>query len=383
MDEDNRSEKPRERRQDSRLEAILGTIVEGIITIDEKGIVQTFNAAAEKIFGYRAEEVVGRNVNMLMPEPYRSQHDTYIRNYLTTGEKRIIGIGREVAGRRKNGGIFPMELAVSEARVGGQRIFAGIIRDITDRRRAERERERLIAELEEKNAEMERFAYTVSHDLRTPLSPIIGYAELLREQYGDRLDEAGEEMLREIERQGERMLELIDDLLILARAGYIEPPEEPVDADDVVEGVLAEQGNLHAEGLEVRKGTLPAIHVPRTLLTQVFGNLIGNAVRYAGSDGSPIEIGGERVDNRVRYFVRDHGPGIPDRERTRIFDLFYRGTTGRGRPGSGVGLATVRKIAHAYGGRVWVEETPGGGSTFWVEMLDGAPLCLLPEKGVG
>ena len=127
-------------------------------------------------------------------------------------------------------------------------------------------------------------------------------------------------------------------------------------------------GYISSTGLAVKKESLPALKVPKTLLTQLFDNLIGNAVRYAGSDGGPIEVGCERSEERLRFYVRDHGPGIPEDERSRIFDVFYRSSTGKNIPGTGVGLATVQKIARLYGGKAWMEETPGGGSTFWVEM---------------
>lgn len=360
--------------RDSRLEAILRTVVDGIITINEKGIVQSFNQAAERIFGYPAAEVIGRNVNMLMPEPYHSHHDRYLRNYLETGIPRIIGIGREVVGRRRDGTTFPMDLAVSEARLEGRLVFTGIVRDITERRQAEQERERLIAELQVKSEEMERFTYTVSHDLRTPLTPIIGYAELLREQYAEVLDPAGLDMLGEIEHQGERMLNLMEDLLALARAGHLERPGEAVAVDQVVDDVLLElEGRILAQNILVLKSPCPAVRMPSSLLLQIFANLLGNAVAYAGPDGNPIEIGGDRQADRVRLWVRDHGPGIPPEERSRIFDLFSRGTTGKSKPGTGLGLATVRKAARAYGGDAWVEETPGGGSTFVVEVVDPLP----------
>ncbi|MFA5517168.1 MAG: HAMP domain-containing sensor histidine kinase [Desulfuromonadales bacterium] len=363
---------PRHRR-DSRLEAVLKTVVDGVISIDEQGAVQAFNPAAERIFAYAANEVIGRNISMLMPEPYRSLHDRYLRNYLQTGIPRIIGIGREVVGRRRDGALFPMDLAVSEAFVDDQRIFTGIVRDISERRQAEQERERLIAELEAKNEEMERFTSTVSHDLRSPLAPIIGYAELLREQYAEILGPDGLDLLREIETQGFRMLALIEDLLALSRAGYLERPAEPVAVGEVVAEVLAEMGGRIVENCVVVRGELPPLRVPKTMLAQIFTNLIGNAIDYAGAGGCPIEIAGERDGDMVRLRVADHGPGIPLAERERIFELFFRGTTGRRSPGTGLGLATVRKIAHTFGGHAWVEETPAGGSTFCVELLDAAP----------
>ncbi|HEX8960282.1 MAG TPA: ATP-binding protein [Geobacteraceae bacterium] len=239
---------------------------------------------------------------------------------------------------------------------------------ITGRRRAEKE-------LREANRELDAFVFTVSHDLRSPLTPVIGYTEFLRSHYRNRLlDEQAMNMLGEIERQGRRMLGLLEDLLVLARVGHLERPAEPVDGNEVVRDVmLGMASQLASAVITVKTGALPSLWVPKTLLAQVFDNLIGNAVRYGGAQGCPIEIGGRRRGEVVTIFVRDHGPGIPMEERERVFDLFFRGSTGNKVEGTGVGLATVQKIARLYGGRAWVEETPGGGSTFCVEMTDAPP----------
>jgi signal transduction histidine kinase len=236
---------------------------------------------------------------------------------------------------------------------------------ITERKRAEEE-------LRKTNRELDAFVYTVSHDLRSPLTPVIGYTAFLREHYQDRLDEQAVHILADIDRQAHRMLGLLEDLLALARVGHLECPAEPVDSNEVVrEVVLGLMDRLVTAGMTVERGSLPFIRVPKNFQFQVFDNLIGNAVRYAGRAGEAIEVGGERQGERVMIYVRDHGPGIPEEERDRVFDLFYRGSTGKTVEGTGVGLATVQKIARLYGGRTWAEETPGGGSTFWVEVADG------------
>jgi PAS domain S-box-containing protein len=238
----------------------------------------------------------------------------------------------------------------------------GFIADITDRKEAQ-------VNMEEANRELEAFAYTVSHDLRTPLTPIIGYAQIMKEMYKEFLDEKALGFLSEIETQGDKMLVLMENLLALATVGHLERPAEPVSAGEVVLEVIKNLENRIAEcGVTVTQKPLPAIRVSKSLLTQLFDNLIGNAIRYAGKEDARIEVDGERSGNRVRLLVRDHGPGIPVKERARIFEVFYRGATGKSVSGSGVGLATVKKIAKLYGGRAWVEETPGGGATFCVEM---------------
>src|SRR5882724_8415078 len=164
---------------EERLRAILQTAVEGIITIDERGIVESMNPAAEKTFGWKAAEVIGKNVSTLMPAPYRQEHDGYLHNYATTGHAKIIGIGREVLGQRKDGSVFPMDLAVSEVRLAGRRLFTGFVRDISERKRAELRQAELTQTLAEKNKELETIVYVASHDLRSPLVNIQGFSKEL------------------------------------------------------------------------------------------------------------------------------------------------------------------------------------------------------------
>jgi signal transduction histidine kinase len=236
---------------------------------------------------------------------------------------------------------------------------------ITERRRAEES-------LRETNRELEAFVYTASHDLRSPLTPIIAYTEMLRDEYGDHLDDRAVEFLNEIERQGYRMLSLLEDLLSLARAGHVEPPTAPLDVRQIVLDIIRDQAAAQPAPAIIPPPEPQLVRfIPESSIVQIFTNLIGNARRYAGNGHAPIEVGAWRAGERVFFSVCDHGPGIPADERGRIFETFYRGSTAAGVAGSGIGLATVRKIARAYGGGAWVEETPGGGSTFWVEMVDG------------
>jgi len=221
------------------------------------------------------------------------------------------------------------------------------------------------------NRELDTFAYTVSHDLRTPLTPIIGYADFLNESYRDKLDQQALDSLSEISASGRRMLALMEDLLNLAKIGEVERPANPLNTRDIVQEVVdGLNAQLSQAGAKVIIDELPFVRLPKAFLIQIFDNFIGNASRYGCRPGDVIEVGGERNGKKVRLFVRDHGPGVPPEESQRIFEVFYRGSTGRNIKGTGIGLATVRKIANLYKGRAGVEETPGGGSTFWVEIVD-------------
>ncbi len=239
-----------------------------------------------------------------------------------------------------------------------------------NRKRIEASQDRL----KEVNRELESFVYTVSHDLRSPLTPIIGFAQFLKEQYDSRLDAQAHTCLDEIEKQGEKMLSLLEDLLDLAKVGCLKRPGRPVDTmavyREVIEG-FGEQGG--AKDFTVPPEHLPSVFIPETLLSQVFTNLIGNALRYAGPEGARIEVGGYRKGWTVRIYVLDHGPGIPQQEKEKVFDVFFRGQASKQTAGTGIGLATVQKIARLYSGNAWVEDTPGGGATIWIEFQD-APM---------
>lgn len=348
---------------EERFRSVFTIAAAGMVIISPTGEIQQANPAFCSFIGYSEAELAHLTVEDVThpdDQDMTSLHYGEIfagkRQHLHYEKRYVRKDGQTVWGHASVACVMKTDI---------QALYCiGLVHDITDRKRVEEE-------LREANRELDAFVHTVSHDLRSPLTPIICYAEFLREQYRERLDEQAVGILTEIERQGHRMLGLLEDLLALARVGHLKRPVEPVDSNEVVRDVLSGlSSQLVSAGITVTTGPLPNLRMPKTLLAQVFDNLIGNAVRYAGNDGKPIEVGGERSGDRVRFYVRDHGPGIPPEERSCVFDLFYRGSTGETIDGTGVGLATVQKIARLYGGLAWMDETPGGGSTFWVEVVD-------------
>lgn len=236
------------------------------------------------------------------------------------------------------------------------------------------QRRKTEAELRAANRELDAFVRTVSHDLRSPLTPIIGLPELMLDQMQDQLDDRTKKSLHDIRDQGLRMARILEDLLTFARAGRLIDGVALAKIDDVVQNVLEDLGSrIIAGDCRVELHDFPDVVFPRTALFQIFSNLINNAIKYAGKEGGPIEIGGELEEEAVVLFVRDHGPGIPEELMDKIFDVFYRGSVSQEEPGSGIGLATVLKIAKCMHGEAWVEGTSGGGSTFRVRLQKPEP----------
>jgi len=237
-----------------------------------------------------------------------------------------------------------------------------VCRDITERIETERR-------LYQTNKELDAFVSTVSHDLRSPLTPLIGFADLLANRYSDQLDDIGRISISEIRKTAEKMRNLLEDLLTLSRVEQLKLPEQQIDVTSVANEMLLELADKVLEsGAEVTIAELPALRIPEELIANMFRNLLANAIKYAAGSHPLIEVRGYEFRDRLRYSVIDHGPGIEEDERQTVFEPFFRGRHSRSASGTGIGLATVAKIARVYGGNAWVEETEGGGATFIVDF---------------
>lgn len=355
--------------REAHLRSVLETVPDAMVVIDSKGAIESFSATAQRLFGYTEGEVVGRNVNMLMPSPYREQHDRYLSRYLTTGEKRIIGIGRVVVGRRKDGSTFPMELSVGEMLQAGRHLFTGFIRDLTERQQTQRRMQELQAEL----IHMSRFtamgemASTLAHELNQPLTAVASYLNGSRRLLSsaesvnlpmlrDAVDRAVEQALRagqiirrlrqfvahgESERHVESLSNLVEEASALALVG------------------VKEAGVRVTFDLDPRVGY---VLVDKIQIQQVLLNLMRNAIeamqeverRELTVATSPSE------DSMAELRVTDTGPGISPDIAAQLFQPFV--TTKL--HGMGVGLSISRTIIEAHGGRLWAEPNPGGGTIF-------------------
>ncbi|MEE9297374.1 MAG: PAS domain S-box protein [Phycisphaerae bacterium] len=481
---------------EARMRAIVETAADGIITIDEHGIILSFNRAGERIFGYGEGELMGKSVNVLVPSPDKERHDEHIGRYLRTGEAKIIGLVREVEGQRKDGTIFPMHLAVSEVRLADRRLFTGIVSDLTERKRGEAERVRLATalesagdiimvtdqdgalqyvnpaftritgytraetigrnprilksgkqdeafygelwetllrgevwsgsvinrrkdgtlfdvqqtiapvkdsrgrtinyvsvardvteqkraeqelatttrELKARNAELDAFVFSISHDLKTPLVTLQGYTSALEQDCAEVLSDDAKRYLGHVQEATNKIGTLIEDLLELSRVERVEDLRTSVDVGRVVEDVISEyQAQIGERGVAVTVHSgFPEVVADRSRLREVFDNLVSNAVKFLNNVREPrIEIGHTQEAGEHRFFIRDNGIGMEPEYHQRVFDVFYRLKEVEDPKGTGVGLAIAKRIVERHGGRIWVESEHGQGSTFYFTL----PMC--------
>lgn len=386
---------------EAQTKAILAAAVDAIIIIDAKGTIESLNTATETLFGYAASEMVGQNVKMLMPAPYKAEHDGYLKNYTTTGVKKIIGIGREVVGLRKNGNTFPMDLAVSEVQTGGRRLFTGIVRDITDRKNYERTLQEKNIELEHASRMKSEFLATMSHELRTPLNAIIGFSEALKDGFMGRTTDMQHEYINDIFTSGQHLLSLINDILDLSKveAGMMTLDLEEIDLNSLLSNslsIIREKAGAHRITLELEQPeNLGAILVDVRKTKQILYNLLSNAVKFS-SDGSRIVLRARRVSRNIvgtlvgawpahafplaeseyedflEVCISDTGIGISQADMKKLFLAFSQidSSLARKFEGTGLGLAMVKQLAELHGGTVAVASEEGQGACFaaWLPL---------------
>jgi two-component system sensor kinase FixL len=364
-------------REDSRIryQMVNNTLLDGLIIANEQGTIESYNPGAEQLFGYTATEVLGKNVSVLMPEPHRTHHDAYVRHYLQTGEMRVMGRGREVAGQRKDGSLFPLELSLSEMKVGGRRLFSALLRDISERKAAETKLYTREQALKRSNEELERFAYVASHDLKEPLRKVQAFGDRLALHYQSALDAQGLDYLKRMQNAAERMGSLIDGLLNFSRVSTRGERFQPIDLNQIMAGVLSDLEIRIAEtGAKVEVKSLAKIEADALQMRQIFQNLLGNALKFRKPNVPPVirvksELFEEKMSSgltelKCRIWFSDNGIGFDPQYAERIFGVFQR-LHGRDEyEGTGVGLAICRKIAERHGGSLMATSTQGEGATF-------------------
>jgi two-component system sensor kinase FixL len=355
--------------REAHLQSILDTVPEAMIVIDERGLIQSFSAAAERLFGYKPDEVIGNNIKMMMPSPYRENHDGYIARYLQTGERRIIGIGRVVVGERKDGSTFPMELAVGEMKSNNRRFFTGFIRDLTERQETEARLQELQSELIHisRLTAMGEMASTLAHELNQPLSAITNYLKGSRRLLQGSTDERTgmvQEAMDKAATQAVRAGQIIRRLRDFVARGDTEYRVESVKKLVEEACALALVGAKDL-GVRVKFNFAPGADLAladRVQVQQVLLNIIRNGIEaMQSSDTRELSVSvAPTGDRMIRVSISDSGPGIAPEIADQLFQPFI--TTKL--QGMGVGLSISRTIIEGHGGRIWVESKSGQGATF-------------------
>ncbi len=349
------------RANEVRISTVLNNIADGIITIDEAGIIESFTLAARKIFGYTEEEVKGKNITLLMPAAYKKVHSEGLQRYIKSNQKTIIGTRVEIEGQRKNGEIFPLELSINEMKIGNQRLFSGIARDITKRKRAEKLKN--------------EFVSTVSHELRTPLTSISGSLGLINGGALGDIPPQVKEMLIVANNNTDRLLLLINDILdiqkieagnmmytpcIMEVAPFIEQAVEVNRTD-------AKKFSIHLKIINNQSGI--QINADSGRLMQVLCNLISNAVKFSPA-GSTVELKSIVIDGHINISVTDHGTGIPTSFHHKLFEKFTQADSSNTRKtgSTGLGLSISKAIVEAHKGEMGFSTEEGFGSCFWFKL---------------
>lgn len=366
------------------VETVMDVVLDGLITIDAKGHIQSFNRAAERIFGYSAAEVIGKNVSVLMPKPYAQKHDYYLAKYQKTGERSVIGSVREIEATRKDGTTFPMELGVSQLKTLRGLMFVGTIRDISERKAAEKKIESYIRQLKSSNEELDQFAYIASHDLKEPIRGLANNALFLLEDFAQVLGEDGTKRLDRIRFLCSRMEGLVDSLLYYSRLGRQDLAIDDLDLNEMVEDIkhLTISADPNNQVEVIIPHLLPVLRCDAPRTTELFRNLMSNAVKYNHSEVKTIEIGvtqkrnpfTEKMEEQV-FYVKDNGIGIDPIFFDDVFRIFKRlNEEDDVIRGTGVGLTFVKKIVERHKGHIWIESNVNDGTCFYftLNMMRGA-----------
>jgi len=386
------------------LKAIIENAIDGIITIDERGNIETINPSACKLFQYEPGEVVGKNISILMPQPYKQEHDHYIDRYQTTGKAHIIGIGREVTGLRKDGTQFPFRLGVSNVNFSGRKIYAGFIHDLSREKEAEEKLKEYAAHLEdvveertlslkqsvrelqkakeevsqslEKEKELgqlkSRFVSMASHEFRTPLSAVQLSASLI-DKYAEPLHspQIGKHV-NKIKNAVGNLTTILNDFLSLEKleAGRVEPSYTSFDIVKLAEEITEEMQLMAKQNQNIlyqHTGTTSMVRLDINLLKNCIINLITNAIKYSG-ENSFIEFNTEINESGYSVTIKDNGIGIPESDQKHLFEAFFRAHNTGNIPGTGLGLNIVARYAALMNGRVYFESNVNEGTSFTISF---------------
>jgi PAS domain S-box-containing protein len=359
---------PRE-QADERFRLAVEASPGAMIMADKDGRIQLVNAEAERMLGYERGELIGKPVELLIPNQLRAAHERDRSGFAANPARRAMGKGRDLFAVRKDGSEIAVEIGLNPIATQNRMMVMAAIVDITERKAAEKVLAERVIELQRSNAELEQFAYVASHDLQEPLRMVASYAELLAERYRGKLDDKADKYIGYAVDGAKRMQRLVNDLLAYSRVGRRDDPAKPTDMNrvvqDVLQGLRGVIGDTHAE---VEIGTLPTVMADDGQIAQVLQNLIGNALKFRGKEQVRIRIDAKSAPQGWLFSVQDNGIGIEAQYSERVFQMFQRLHDRETYEGNGIGLTIAKKIIERHGGRIWFESEPGRGTTFFFTL---------------
>jgi PAS domain S-box-containing protein len=355
-------------RNENLLRTIINATKEAMLSIDDNGLINLFNPAAEKMFGHKRENVLGQSLDCLLSPEYRQKHQQYLKEYLATGKPdAAIGNTIEVPALRSNGEEFPIELSLSTGMLVNKKFVIAVGRDITERKQAELKQAKLLRKVENINKELKDFASIVSHDLKAPLRGIKTLANWILSDCGDNFSKDGKEQMDLLLARVERMYALIDGMLTYSRVGRAEGKQTLVNLEEFMPEII--DMVVPPENIKVTiESKLPVIESEEIHIMQLFQNLLSNAIKYMDKPQGQIKVNCVEEDGFWEFSIADNGPGIEEKHFENIFKMFRALSVSEEFQGTGVGLTVTKKIVELYGGKIWIESKIGEGSTFFFTL---------------